>query len=137
MIRLLCILTLLIGTTAQAQQDYPRDLTLSWTNSSEYIDLIIGGVVTPGGLIEPGDLIGVKVDCYRHNDTVPMLSAIVPATGEGLGQTEIYQGAIPKPGTYRCEAFSIVIGDIYSSASNPTFKKFVGKPKRVTEFIAN
>lgn len=118
---------LLLGATSVAygQQDYPRDITLEWVNASQYVD---------GTDIEAGDLTGVKVDCYRQNDTVPMLSAIVPATGEGAAQVETYVGAIPNPGTYRCEAFSIVIGDIYSDASDPTFKKYVGKPKRVTTF---
>jgi hypothetical protein len=102
-------------------------MPLSWVNASEYID---------NTLIEAGDLTGVKVDCYRQNETVPILSAVVPATGEGLPQAEVFTGAIPRPGTYRCEAFSIVIGDIYSDASIPTFKKYVGKPKKVTVFTA-
>lgn len=121
----LLLFLLLAPAAAFAQQDYPRDITLSWTNASEYVE---------GSVIEPGDLTGVKVDCYRQNDTVPAFSAIVPASGEGLEQTELFIGAIPSPGTYRCEAFSIVIGDIYSDASEPTFKKFVGKPKTVTNF---
>lgn len=120
-------LLLVMCSVVNAQQDYPRDMPLSWTNASEYID------DTP---IEAGDLTGVKVDCYRQNETVPILSAVVPATGEGLPQAEVFVGAIPKPGTYRCEAFSVVIGDIYSDASIPTFKKYVGKPKRVTGFTS-
>jgi len=116
-------LLLLFATgVACGQQNYPQDITLSWENASEYVDAT---------LIEAGDLTGVKIDCYRQNDTVPILSAIVPVTGEGLPQTETYAAAIPRPGTYRCEGFSIVIGDIYSDASAPSFKKFVGKPKTI------
>lgn len=115
----------LAAGVACAQQNYPRDITLSWENASEYVDAT---------LIEAGDLTGVKIDCYRQNDTVPILSAIVPAIGEGLPQTETYVAAIPRPGTYRCEGFSIVIGDIFSDASAPIFKKFVGKPKTIKFF---
>jgi len=122
--RTLAVIALLVlALPALAQQDYPKDITLSWTNPSQYVD---------GTLIEPGDLTGVKLNCYRQNDTVPVISAIIPANGEGLAQSEVFTAAIPNPGTYRCEGFAIVIGDIYSDASDPAFKKYVGKPKAIT-----
>jgi len=120
--KLIALLLLLPGVLF-AQQNYPQDLPLSWMNADSYVD---------GTLIEVGDLTGVKIDCYRQNDTVPSLSAVVPATGEGLAQTEVFVGAIPRPGTYRCEGFSIVLDEFFSDASVPTFKKFVGKPKSIT-----
>jgi len=117
------VFLLMVSGISYGQQSYPRDIALSWVNASQYVD---------GTPIEAGDLTGVKLDCYRQNDLVPLFSAIIPALGEGLAQSENFAGAIPKPGTYRCEGFSIVIGDIYSDASNPAFKKFVGKPKSIT-----
>ena len=40
-----------------AQQDYPRDITLSWTNADSYTD---------GTAIESGDLTGVRIECFRQ-----------------------------------------------------------------------
>ncbi len=119
-------LCLLFVSSVALAAGYPRDITLSWDNASEYVD---------STLIEAGDLTGVKLDCYRQNDVVPVFSAIVPANGEGLRQVETFTASIPRPGTYRCEGFSIVIGDIYSDASVPTYKKFVGKPKAITILV--
>ena len=115
----------LLPLSVFAQQDYPRDISLSWVNADSYVD---------DTLIEAGDLTGVKIDCYRQNEAVPIFSAIVPAVGEGSPQAETFLASIPRPGTYRCEGFSIVVGDIYSDASTPTFRKYVGKPKTVKEF---
>jgi hypothetical protein len=112
-----------VTSMAQSNNSYPRDIVLSWTNASLYTD------DTP---IEVGDLTGVKVDCYRGTATVPTLSTIVVPTGKGMAQTQTFVGAIPNSGTYRCEAFSIVIGDIYSLASNSVSKKYVGTPKSIT-----
>lgn len=111
---------LLLAATAQAQQDYPRDITLSWLNASEYVD---------GTAIEAGDLTGVRIECFRQNDTTPIVTGTFPATGEGATQTETFAGAIPQPGTYTCYGYSIVIGGIESDASNPAQRKYVGKPR--------
>ena len=112
------ILSFLAGA-ACAQQDYPRDITLSWTNADSYVD---------GTAIEPGDLESVRVECYRNQDTIPSVSRTVPATGEGAAQSETFSGVIPSPGTYRCVAFSIVVGGAESDPSGDAFKKYTGKP---------
>lgn len=124
--RKIVLFSLLLGTSvAYGQQDYPRDITLSWLNASQYVD---------GTAIEAGDLTGVKIDCFRQNNTVPIFSAIVPALGEGAAQEELFTAVIPNPGTYTCYGYSVVVGDIYSDASEPTFKKFVGKPNKPATF---
>ena len=94
-------------------------------NSSEYVDN------TP---IEAGDLINVRIECFRQNDVVPLVTGNFAVTGEGLPQSELLVGVIPQPGTYQCFAYSVVIGGIESDASNPSFKKYVGKPKAATQF---
>lgn len=114
------IFLLLVAPAAYAQQDYPRDITLSWTNASQYTD---------GTVIEAGDLTGVRIECFRQNDTTPTVTGTFPATGEGLAQTETFVGSIPNPGTYTCYGYSIVIGGIESDPSNPATKKYVGKPQ--------
>lgn len=121
--RHLAFLFLFLAASASAQQDYPRDITLSWLNASEYVD---------GTAIEAGDLTGVRIECFRQNDTTPILTGTFPATGEGATQTETFGGAIPQPGTYSCYGYSIVIGGIESDASNPAQRKYVGKPRPPT-----
>ena len=113
---------------ANAQQDYPRDITLSWLNASQYTD---------GTSIEAGDLTGTRIECFRQNDTVPMLTGTFTPTGEGSPQTETFAGAIPQPGTYTCFGYSIVIGGIESDPSNPAQKKYVGKPQPPTAWTIN
>jgi hypothetical protein len=108
-----------MATGASAQQDYPRDITLSWTNADSYTD---------GTAIQAGDLTGTSIECFRQNDTAPMLTGTFVPTGEGEPQTETFTGAIPNPGTYTCYGYSIVIGGIESDPSNPAQKKYVGKP---------
>jgi hypothetical protein len=126
-------LVFLTGCAAsQAQQNFPRDITISWTNASEYEDVIINGVPESGGPIEAGDLEFVRIEIYRQSDTVPVLTATIPDTGEGAAQTELFAGAIPKPGTYRIEGYSIVIGGAESDASESLFKKYTGKPRTIT-----
>ena len=109
----------LFAHQANAQQDYPRDITLSWTSADSYTD---------GTLMEPGDLTEEHFDCYRQNDTVPIFSITLPAVAEGATRVETFVGAVPNPGTYRCEGFSLTVDDI-SEASLPAFKKYTGKPK--------
>ena len=99
---------------------FPADLTLSWTNASQYTD---------GTQIEAGDLFEVRIDCYRHDDpTTPVLSERRAVTGEGLSQSETYVAAIPRPGTYTCYGFSIVVDGTESDPSNGASKKYIGKP---------
>lgn len=117
------LLVMFAATAAFGQQDYPRDITLSWVNASEYVD---------GTSIESGDLTGVRIECFRQNDTTPILTGTFPATGEGAAQTETFVDSIPQPGTYTCYGYSIVIGGIESDPSTPAQKKYVGKPRPPT-----
>jgi hypothetical protein len=123
MIRLWPVLLLALSPAVFAQQDFPRDITVTWLNADLYVD---------GTTIEAGDLEMVRIEIYRHNDIVPAFTATIPATGEGLSQSEIFAGAIPQPGTYRIEGYSIVVGGIESDTSVPAFKKYVGKPRSIT-----
>lgn len=116
---LLTLVLLVFSASVSAQSDYPRDITLSWTNPSQYVD---------GSAIEAGDLDSVRVECFRSNDTVPTFVSTVPDTGEGLPQTETYTAAIPSPGTYTCVAYAIVVGGVESDASNSATRKYTGKP---------
>ena len=128
---LVLVLTL-VPILANAQADYPRDILVSWTNADSYVDTILSdGSVLPGGLIEAGDLEHVRIEVYRHNDITPSFTATIPADGEGLEQVELFEGVISRPGTYRIEGYSIVIGGIESDTSEPLFKKYVGKPRSI------
>ncbi len=126
---ILFVLVVLVGamlaTPAIAAQ-YPRDIRVSWENADLYED---------GAIIEAGDLEGVRIEIYRANDTVPVLTATIPASGEGLAQSENFIGAIPRPGTYRIVGYSIVIGGIESVASDPVFRKYIGKPRTIVNVI--
>lgn len=117
---LVLFLLLLLSTSAFAQSDYPRDITVCWINASEYTDN------TP---IEAGDLVSDRIEIYRQNDIVPAFTATIPASGEGLDQCETFTSAIPQPGTYRIEGYSIVVGGIESDVSESIFKKYIGKPR--------
>lgn len=117
--KILFFVLLFFAPAVYAQQDYPRDITLSWTNADSYVD---------GTAIESGDLTGVRIECFRQNDPTPILTGTFPPTGEGQAQTETFAGSIPQPGSYTCYGYSIVIGGIESDPSNPSTKKYVGKP---------
>ena len=125
---IIVVLLTLVAASANAQQNYPRDITLSWTNADSYTD---------GTAIESGDLTGVRIECFRQNDTTPTVTGTFPATGEGLAQTETFSGAIPQPGTYTCYGYSIVIGGIESDPSNPAQRKYVGKPQPPATWTIN
>ena len=117
---LAAIILLGLSTSVFGQQDYPRDITLSWTNASQYED---------GSLIEAGDLTSVRVECFRNSDTAPSFTAAVPVTGEGIAQTFDFIGVIPNPGQYSCIAYSIIFDGTESIASNAVLRKYTGKPK--------
>lgn len=117
--KLTLIVMLLASTLVVAQQDYPRDITLDWVNADQYVD---------GSIIQPGDLVSVRLECFRNQDATPVVSATVPAAGEGLPQTETLVGVIPAPGNYQCFAYSVVVGGIESDASNSASRKYTGKP---------
>lgn len=110
---------LIISSSAFAQQDYPRDITLSWTNTNSYTD---------GTVMEAGDIDSVRVECFRQNEIIPAFTSTVPDTGEGVAQAETFVGVIPQPGTYNCFAYTIVIDGTESDASNQASGKYVGKP---------
>ena len=120
-------LLLATATVASGQQLFPRDITLTWTNPSEYED---------GSLIEAGDLTDIRVVCYRNNNTVPIVDVTVPAAGEGLLQTETFS-VIPQPGTYVCEVYARIFDGTESVASNQSLpKKYTGRPKAATGLSA-
>lgn len=130
------IAALLVCIPAQAQQDFPRDIKVCWTNADSYEDTILpDGTVLLGGPIDPGDLVSDRIEIYRQNDPVPALTATIPALGEGLKQCEIFTAAIPNPGTYRIEGYSVVVGGIESEVSESIYKKYIGKPRSITEVI--
>lgn len=113
------ITLLLLPAIAVAQQDYPRDITLSWVNPSQYTD---------GSIIEPGDLESIRVECFRNNDGSAVFTDTRPDNGEGAAQSETYVGVIPQPGTYFCMAFAIVVDGTESDPSNQVQRKYIGKP---------
>lgn len=117
---LITTILILISVSVNAQQNYPRDITVCWTNADSYVD---------GTLIDTGDLVSDRIEIYRQNDTVPAFTATIPALGEGLDQCETFTSAIPQPGTYRIEGYSIVVGGIESDASESIFEKYIGKPR--------
>ena len=123
--RYLVLLGLFCGGLALAQSDYPRDITLSWTNPSQYVD---------GSVIEAGDLDQIVIDCFRNNDTVPAFSQSVADSGEGQPQSETFVAVVPSPGTYTCVAYAVVVDGTSSDASNPAVKKYIGKPMPPQDF---
>jgi hypothetical protein len=115
-------LALLVGmglSLVHAQGVFPADLTLSWTNATQYED---------GTLIEAGDLTHVRIQCTRNNETTPTINTSFPVTGEGLAQSETMIGAIPRPGTYECVGFSVIFDGTESRPSGTVTKKYTGKP---------
>jgi hypothetical protein len=122
------LIVLLFPMCVWAQQDYPRDITLSWTNASQYED---------GTLIEAGDLTGVRIECFRQNESVATFNGTFPALAEGAAQSETITGAIPQPGTYTCYGYSVIFDGTESVASNPATKKYTGKPNPPTTFTYN
>lgn len=118
---ILAVLVLLgVSPMTYAQQDYPRPITLSWTNPDMYTD---------GTSIETGDLESIRIEVYRQNDTVPVFVATIPDNGEGAEQSETFAASIPQPGTYEVVAYAIVVGGAESDPSNSAFKKYTGKPR--------
>ena len=121
--RAILVLLLLAAGPAVAAE-FPADVTLSWTNASQYTD---------GTAIEAGDLTQVRIECYRHDDaSTPVMVETRAASGEGQSQTETYFGAIERPGTYTCYGYSIVVDGTESDPSNGASKKYIGKPKPIS-----
>lgn len=118
----------LVSSSAFAQQDYPKELDMCWTNPDSYVD---------GTPIELGDLDSIRMEVYRQNDTVPVFTATIPDNGEGAQQCEVFANAIPQPGTYRIEGYAIVVGGVESDVSESLFKKYTGKPRKITNITVN
>ena len=116
-------LLMLLTSTAFAQQEYPRDITLSWTNPSLYVD---------GTPIQAGDLTQIRLECYRHDDAItPVFSNVEVALGEGVPQSVTYLGVIPRPGTYTCYGYAAVADGTESDPSLPDAQKYLGKPQPI------
>jgi hypothetical protein len=115
---------LLLSGSVLAQQNFPRDITVSWTNPDQYTD---------GTFIEAGDLESIRIEIFRNSDPVtPIYVTTVPDSGEGLPQSEVFALAVPGPGTYEIYGYAIVIGGEESDRSNPASKKYTGKPNKIT-----
>lgn len=108
-------------STANAQSSYPRDITLSWVWPTTYVDTT---------LIQPGDLRGGDLYCFRNNDTVPVVDTVpvIIAGLPGSAQSETFLGVIPQPGTYHCFLTAVTIDEVSSDFSNEASKRFTGKP---------
>lgn len=124
-------LLLLFAGAASAQQTFPQDITVTFTNADSYTD---GTPMEPGDLTCEGTEVvgtdcGLRFELFRNNNTVPIAVVNVPANGEGQIQTEVLVGIIPQPGTYHLVGYSNVFG-ISSDPSAPSnTKKYTGKPR--------
>lgn len=115
------LLLLLFVAPANAQQDYPRDLTLRFTMPTEYVN---------GTLIEAGVLRGALCTCWRSNDpNALVIDQEVPAPDPGVAYTHTFFGLIPQPGTYICGVYAVTVDDLYSDMSNTVDRKYTGKPR--------
>jgi hypothetical protein len=114
------LIMLLLGAAAVAQQNYPRDITLSWTAPVLYVD---------GTAIQQGDLKETRIYCERNDGSVVIDEAVPMIGGPGDPQEYVFSGAIPQPGTYTCTSFAVTIDDISSDASDPATIKYTGKPQ--------
>lgn len=118
---ILGLLMVITGGALHAQDSsYPRDITLSWTNPSQYED---------GSNIAAGDLDSVRFEC--SNNTTPsvlVVDASLPDNGEGAQQSNTWVDVIPAPGTYTCYAWAKVVTGAESQPSSPANKQFFGTP---------
>lgn len=120
---------LFVSMPATAQQGYPRDYTASWNWPTTYGDL---------SLIQPGDLRGGDLSCFRNQDTTPIIDA-VPVVIVGLPgdfQETTWPGIIPQPGWYHCFLTAVTVDELSSDFSNEALKKFRGKPLPPVNFTA-
>ncbi len=118
--RLYLILGLLFTSVVFGQSpSYPRDITVCWTHPVLYED---------GTDIQPGDLSNTRLTIDRH-DGARVLDVSVPNEGiPGSAQCSTQVGVIPQPGTYTVFGYAITVDSISSDASNPSAKKYTGKP---------
>lgn len=114
------VAALFTAVAVYAQQDYPRDLTLSWSQPTQYVD---------GTTIGAGELRGALATCWRHNSPNDFIvDEEVPAPNAGGQYSYTFVGVVPGPGTYVCGMFAVTVDDIYSDMSNTVDRKYTGKP---------
>jgi hypothetical protein len=99
---------------------FPQNLTLSWTNASQYTD---------GTDIDPVDLTGVRILCTRTNDGEVLINTTLVPTGVGLAQQEVFTDVITRAGTVECVGFTVVSDGTESDPSGTAIKKYIGKPQ--------
>lgn len=117
---ILAATVLAVLVPANAQQSYPRDLTLSWTQPTTYVD---------GSLIGAGELRGTLLTCWRQNDPNTMvIDEEVAAPNAGGSYEHTFLESINQPGTYLCVAYAVTVDDLYSDMSNTVDRKYTGKP---------
>jgi len=120
--KILTFFLLLIASNATAQMvppapSFPADITLTWTWPTLYTD---------DSPIQPGDLRGGIINCddaqgFRVIDVeIPIVTAL------GSPQTQVFAGAIPRPGVYTCVSYAVTILDVRSVASNTAIKTYAG-----------
>jgi hypothetical protein len=112
------ILPLLLIPMIAFGANFPRDLTLTLTQPSEYED---------GSSIELGDLVSNRFLCTRQDGTEVVNESRPVTTGPGEFEEFVFVGVIPGPGTYTCNAWAST-AELESLASNDATKKHTGKP---------
>lgn len=114
------LVIVLCASVANAQQDYPRDISMLLTQPTEYTD---------GTTIQAGELRGALVNCWRNNDTANLIiNEEVAAPNAGGTYPLTFTAVIPQPGTYQCVAFTSTVDGIYSDVSNLIDRRYTGKP---------
>lgn len=98
--------------------DFPRDLTLTLTQPSQYED---------GAAIEALELVSNRFNCARQDGTVVVDESRLVTTGPGQEESFVFVGVIAQPGTYTCYAWAST-ADAESDPSNAAFVKHTGKP---------
>jgi hypothetical protein len=122
---LLAVLLLAFWAGAHAQQNYPRNITITYTQPTLYDD---------GTTIDAGELATNRFECSRHDATVVVAESRPVTALPGGSQSEAFTGVIPQPGTYTCFVWVSTV-DTESDASLPDDQKFTGKPLPVTDVI--
>ena len=110
---------LLLPAFALAQSNYPRDLTITITWPTAYVD---------GSVILDGDLRGAQVICQRQDATMIANEEIPIVVLPGESQVHTFTGAVPQPGKYTCVAQAITVQNDISDPSNAHEQRFTGKP---------
>ena len=123
---MILLLGLLAFGTVSAQQAYPRDITLRWTNPSTYVG---------GEAILEGDLRGIVASCIRQDNTIAFDTEIAINPVVGSTQEHTFAGSIPQPGSYTCAVFAVTVDNVEGDPSNLVIQKYTGKPERITDLV--